>query len=512
MPNEIELKLLIDPQDISRLWRHPLLTAHTRRKLPVQKLLSIYYDTPELTLHTNKIAVRLRRAGKQWIQTVKTEGRVAAGLHERPEWEQRTTENTLNLQMFPDPALQEFFAQEELRQALRPMFTTEFSRSRRLLEWPEGDVIEFSLDRGAIHAGEQTQTICEVELELKSGAPGRLFEVALGLQDVIPLRIENVSKAERGYQLALGISLTPQKATIPTLNPEEAPAAAFVHIAQGCLAHLQANDKGVLSSDDPEFVHQMRVASRRLRSAFSVFSSLIDKESLTPIREELRWLAGELDGARNWDVFMLQTLPAIYAAFPDHDGLRWLAAQSAELRKQANDQARAAVFSLRYQKFLLTFGSWLSTNAWRAQSDVILSSVSESSVIDFAAQVLQKRHKQLKKRGERFATQTPDERHAVRIAAKKLRYAAEFFSSLFPHKRTQRYIGALAALQDILGSMNDAATTVILMQQMTASEHDAAQQQTQGIVLGWVIGRSQSQLTALAATWDKFLARKTFWA
>jgi inorganic triphosphatase YgiF len=168
MPNEIELKLLIDPQDIPRLWRHPLLAARTRRKLPTQKLLSIYYDTPELTLHKNKIAVRLRRVGKRWIQTVKTEGSVVAGLHERPEWEQEIAENTLMLQPLPEPTLQRFFADDTVRKALQPIFTTEFLRSCRMLEWSNGDVIEFSLDRGEIRAGERTQPISEVELEPES--------------------------------------------------------------------------------------------------------------------------------------------------------------------------------------------------------------------------------------------------------------------------------------------------------------------------------------------------------
>jgi inorganic triphosphatase YgiF len=512
MPNEIELKLLIDPRDISRLWRHPLLAAHTRLRLPAQKLLSIYYDTPELTLHKNKIAVRLRRVGRRWIQTVKTEGNVVAGLHERPEWEQETAENTLMLQALPDPTLQQFFADDTVRTALRPVFTTEFSRSRRLLEWPEGDVIEFSLDRGEIRAGERTRSISEVELELKSGAPGRLFELALGLQGSIPLRLENVSKAERGYRLATGATLAPEKAFTPALNPDETLATAFVRIAQSCIAHLQANETGVLYEDDPEFVHQMRVASRRLRSAFSIFADLISKERLIPIREELRWLAGELDGARNWDVFVLQTLPPVCAAFPEHDGLRWLAAQSAEARQQANAQAREAVASARYHKFLLTFGAWLATDAWRAQSNGNSSETLEPFLLDFAARVLQKRHKQLKKRGGRLATQTPDERHAIRIAAKKLRYAAEFFSSLFPRKRTRRYIDALATLQDILGAMNDSATTTTLMQGVATAESDTLQHQAKGVVLGWAAGASHAQLNALETTWSEFGACKTFWS
>jgi len=512
MPNETELKLRIDPRDIPHLWRHPLLAAHTRRKWPTQKLLSIYYDTPELTLHENKIAVRLRRVGKRWIQTVKTEGQVSAGLHERPEWEYETAENTLNFQPLPDPELQDFFSADSLRQTLRPVFTTEFSRARRLLEWPSGETVEFALDRGEIRAGEQSQPLCEIELELKSGAPERLFEFALGLQADLPLQLENVSKAERGYQLATRAALTPEKADAPTLTPDLSASDAFVRIVRSGITHMQANEKGVLHGEDSEFVHQMRVAARRLRSVLTVFSEFISRERAEPIREELRWLAGELDGARNWDVFTEQTLPPILSALSEQTDLGWIVQRSAELRQQANARARTAVASPRYQRFLLTFGAWLATGAWRETTAPLVIGAPELPVLELASRILEKRHKKLKKRGKNLLRLSPEERHAVRIAAKKLRYAAEFFSSLYPRKRTRRYIQALAHLQDILGVMNDAATTRRLLQDLEADAQDATRQQAKGLVLGWVLGGSYTRLSALEQAWNEFADQQEFWS
>ena len=165
MPNETELKLLLDPADIAKLWRHPLLAAHTRQKLRALPLLSTYYDTPDLHLHHNRTALRLRQAGKRWIQTIKTSGLVAAGLHHRPEWEQPVLPDTPQLDDLADPHLRKLFADPQLRMGLRPVFTTRFSRSRRILDWPDGDVVEFSLDRGEIRSGERCLPIVEVELE-----------------------------------------------------------------------------------------------------------------------------------------------------------------------------------------------------------------------------------------------------------------------------------------------------------------------------------------------------------
>ena len=103
------------------------------------------------------------------------------------------------------------------------------------------------------------------------------------------------------------------------------------------------------------------------------------------------------------------------------------------------------------------------------------------------------------------------ERHAVRIAAKKLRYAAEFFSSLYPGKRTRKYIGALAALQDFLGTFNDSATTETLLQEIITAEDMAAHHHPEGVVLGWVQGASHARLAELARTWDAFIEQKPFW-
>ena len=101
MSNEVELKFLI-----------------------AQQLVSVYYDTPAFDLRKNRTALRLRRMGDRWIQTVKTEGKVAGGLHERPEWECETAENTLDFDAIPNPTVREFFADEKIHWALRPVFVT----------------------------------------------------------------------------------------------------------------------------------------------------------------------------------------------------------------------------------------------------------------------------------------------------------------------------------------------------------------------------------------------------
>jgi len=99
----------------------------------------------------------------------------------------------------------------------------------------------------------------------------------------------------------------------------------------------------------------------------------------------------------------------------------------------------------------------------------------------------------------------------VRIAAKKLRYAAEFFSSLYPHKRTRRYIAALAELQEVLGALNDTATTVSLLRGLEASTDEPIREQAKSLALGWSGGVGQTRLKDLEAAWENFVEQEVFW-
>jgi CHAD domain-containing protein len=109
-------------------------------------------------------------------------------------------------------------------------------------------------------------------------------------------------------------------------------------------------------------------------------------------------------------------------------------------------------------------------------------------------------------KGRRHATLNAGERHALRIAAKKLRYAAEFFAGIYPHKRARLYLAALAALQDVLGALNDAAVTQRLLTELPAPRGQAA-----GIVSRWTACSSQVSLQQFHQAWRNFTRQKVFW-
>ena len=146
-----------------------------------------------------QIALRLRLVGGYWIQTVKGGGKVEEGLHQRSEWEVPVTGGILDLDKLSASPWHNFFT-PDIQGRLIPIFVTDFWRTIWLMELPNC-LIELALDEGEIQAKNKQVPICEVELELKSGAPESLFDLARELRKSIVLQPEDRSKADRGYML-----------------------------------------------------------------------------------------------------------------------------------------------------------------------------------------------------------------------------------------------------------------------------------------------------------------------
>ena len=194
---EIELKLALQPRHAARIRRHPLLSSG---KPQHHALLSIYFDTPKFDLMRRGIALRVRRIGKQWIQTLKAEAQSVGALTSRPEWEAAVAHGDRpDFSVLPQVALDLLSGIKHKRVA--PVFTTEFRRTAWQIAI-HGAQAEVALDSGKIFAAGLSRDICEVEIELKSGPAEFLFDIATQLLQAAPLHVEPRSKAERGYILS----------------------------------------------------------------------------------------------------------------------------------------------------------------------------------------------------------------------------------------------------------------------------------------------------------------------
>lgn len=509
MATEIELKLALAPEDASRLARSPVLSAATRSRPRTRSVYSVYYDTPELDLARRGMALRLRKVGRRWIQTLKTAGETGAGLHARGEYEAPAAAQLLNFTALAATPAAELFAAPDFRARLHPAFVTRFRRSARQVEIYPGEEAELAVDRGSIAAGDREVPICEVEIELRQGAPEHLFDFAQLLLKDVDLRLDNVSKAERGYALIAPRAAAPVKAAAPDLDPGMSVPAALGSVVTSCVRHLQANEAGVCTSDDVEYVHQARVAIRRLRSAFSVFRPVVPKAEVAELLADLRGLGNALGGARDWDVFVTETLPATEAAFPNDASLAVLRDCADARRALARAQASAAVAARSYTELLLEVGSQVAAMPWRQALDDRAREAEAMALPEFAAWVLSRQARRVRRHAKGLASQPPETLHLLRIEIKKLRYAVEFLQSLYPRRAVRHYLGSLAELQEILGRLNDAAVTDRLIASLAPLGPDAAH--GAGMVQGWTRARAQAGLEHLRHAWAAFEQARRFW-
>ena len=230
--------------------------------------------------------------------------------------------------------------------------------------------------------------------------------------------------------------------------------AALQKIGRSCLAQLLRNEPAVLAAQ-PEGVHQMRVAVRRLRSAISSLKRILPQEDLQCVTDELRWLGSTLGPARNLDVFASELLPTARTGLHEEPGWDDLGAALDRLRAVAYNQIREAILSQRYTAGMLRLLRWFEGSGWRRRSASDELDPMTSPIGGIAPDVLDRRRRNVRQRGKGFGNLAPPERHKLRIAVKKLRYTVELFGGLFDNGGLERFVGRLKRLQSDLGYAND---------------------------------------------------------
>ena len=505
--SEIELKLAIHPGDAAAFRKLPLL-CETDVDGPVRrKVVNVYFDTPGLELKRHGMALRLRKTGGKWLQTLKTAGSATGGLHQRGEWQHMMGACELDLALFRDTPLAALPDCKELHLALKPVFTTEFQRTTWRVETSPGQRVEVALDQGVIRCGASTSAISEVEIELLEGSAATVFDVALNLATRIVLTPEILSKAERGYRLFQPGPLTVRRAGTTELKRKWSPQQALQPIVATCLEHFMGNVEGALTSDAPEYIHQLRVALRRLRSALRTFKP----PNAETIDAEVKWLAGTFGDTRDWDVLLMETLPALLEGFGDSALTTKLTAAGNQRQAEARRSARAALTSSRATLLILAVGRMASVvgepiqPAADASDDGTPADNLAMTLSHFASKRIRKGHRRLLGDSTFLGELSPEARHQVRIDAKRLRYAVDFFSSLFNETRGERYATILGRIQDQLGGINDAAVAMKHIESLEPPERfiDFAR--------GWFVAQTQAKLAGMGRHFVDLKKAKRFW-
>ncbi len=498
---EIELKLILDADAISALQKHALIKKLAKSPPVTLQHQAVYYDTPDNVLWDCQMSLRVRKAGDEWVQTLKSDS-VAGALNHRHEWETPLLSPHLDLYALRNVIdrkgpWRKLISEPSVANALIPIFNTEVKRTRWDLVTPDGDEIELVLDQGRINFEERSQVVREIELELKSGSPLKLVEIALSLLDDIPMRFGYETKSERGYRMTTERGYSAVKAVPLKLSPKLNIDQAFVEIVENCLSHIQTNHSAVASSEDINSLHQMRVGLRRLKSALKMFNSVIKLPD--DLQADLEWLGDQLGEARDWDVLATSTLLKIDADDPAIDTIRAAAAEKAKVKHQT---ASAALNSTRYAQFLLRMLQWIGVRAWRDSSNQKAHKNLNQGLKRFSTKLLGSDRRRLSKRGDALEDADPHQRHQVRIAAKKVRYDTEFFQSLYPEKETKPYIRGLSKVQDELGWLNDIAVGQGLLTELQSENKDLAS--AAEYVRGYLSAREIEGRKEAEKLWKKF--------
>ena len=446
-PVEAEIKLAASPAMLEQLRTHPMLVGADH----ATTLVTTYFDSTDGRLRRAGVALRIRDGAKGREQTMKLVSPGGSSVR-RGEWNVATASDVPEPRGFPAKARTALVRLLD-GAALEPVATTRIERTTRCLHHG-GSAIEIAFDLGTIEVGEREARVCELELELVEGRFADILALTLQLPLGPELSWSVNSKAERCHALAFDSRPAAALARPLKLTPGMDVAQGYHAIAWNCLDQLLANYPLVVASGDPESLHQSRVAIRRLRAAFSLFGDVVDDETSPILRAELKAVAKGLSPARGLQVLLSHIDPA---ARSGKHTISELQGHLGTRRDAAMQSAQALLAAGSFQRLLFEIAGWIEDGERHARKG---DTGGNQPLASFAARVLSRLRRKLRVR-DSLADMPDAAQHRLRIDAKKLRYAGEFFAPLFLDKASVKHRRAFARtlerLQNSLGELNDLA-------------------------------------------------------
>lgn len=365
METEIELKFFVSP-DFSEV----LLSKISELKVlqhSCRELGNTYFDSPDNWLRQHDIGLRIRRFDEVYVQTVKTSGRVVAGLHQRPEYNAEHSSNDPDLSLHPADIWPEGRSVETLQTQLMPLFATNFTREQWLVGMADGSQIEIAFDQGVVQAGANQAPICEVELELKSGQTDALFVLARHLSDQGGMRLGNLSKAARGYRLAAyyaGDEVQPLS-LVNTRN-DDSVESCFIRSLEHALSHWHYHEQIYTEQDSIPALHEISHAISFIRQLLTVYGGIVPRRASAILRQELKWLEGELAWLKQYD-YLEDLLKDKGYALRKLEARKFLVSELKQRQEELpqREESLKLLESARYTGLLLDLSRWILTRGWQ---------------------------------------------------------------------------------------------------------------------------------------------------
>ena len=487
---EAELKVAVDAAGASRLARLSALPGLSVAAKGDKRLVSTYFDTPDLSLRARGISLRLRRSGRSGEQTVKFSGSFSLGLAERPEFNVPYAGRVPDLARLPDEAAAELAKLVDGR-PLVPLFSMRVTRRRWEIATPGGDRVEMALDRGTATAGSRRADIREVEFELLSGDRRALFEVARPALAGVAFHFSTEAKSDLGYALLegeIGAAL-PTTAIDAKLDDDMSVEMALQLVLRSCASQISANVAALRVGDDPEGAHQLRVGLRRLRTALKIFAPVIAPGAAEPLAAEAQRLATDVAATRDMDVLIDELVTPLDGG----DDMAALIALLEKRRKAARTHLASVLADRATGDFLIDLLAFTEARGWLSTDDVGQSVDLAAPVTPFAERLVARLRRKVEKLGRDPEALSPDERHELRKRFKRLRYAYDFFEPLMPKAVRRKLLPRVKAAQNVLGVLNDIHMAHLLLDDLHAVGPKAgAVERAIGYCLGWHSARAKA--------------------
>jgi len=505
--SEIELKFGVPEEAVVAIER--ALRRYGGRS---HSIASHYWDSADRRLAEAGISLRLRKSAGRWEQTVKATGpnpaeRLEETVARHGRWEAPgpSPELLMHAGTPADPLLVSALARpgDTAPAPLLPVFSSVIKRLALEIE-VGGARVEIDFDRGAIHAGDRSLPVVEVEAELKQGDAAALIDVARAGVDAHGLWLSTASKAARGDRLA-GRADAPRavKSRRAKLDDDASGSEIFRAVIRSCLDQVLANASVIADGElDDEAIHQLRVGLRRMRTAW---------------RELASW-RGAL--APTWEAPAAELFRAL-GAYRDRQTVaasmqqRLAAAGSPEpvLRPPGtppDSDPVALVRAASFQHALLDVIAFLLAPASAAAPANDLPGGGTEAAVEPPHHVigahLDKLHSRLKRSARRFDELDELERHGVRKRLKRLRYLSELVAPLYRDGRVGRFLEQLEPAQDELGHYMDLVVALRLAHELIDAGDARA-----WFNVGWLKAQLPRAIARCAKALRRVAAARPFW-
>lgn len=448
------------------------------------RLQALYVDTPDRRLAAAGLALRLRKEGACWVQTLKGPG---DGLMHRLEHEvvlpRSRTVPTIDLALHAGSALGSLLARAlgDSGSMLGVVFSTDIRRTQRSIRLVGGTVVELAFDEGEIRAGDARLAVCELAFELNRGTPSAVPALASRWVARHGLWLDVRSKAERGERLARGLSTSAAaKFSPPALHPAMSGDQALRAMLGAALNQVLANASELAGNGGSvEHLHQCRVGLRRLRCVLRDFAALAGEPvpaDFADWSERLAQLFDRLGSARDQDAMCETLLPALQAAGAPHFEF---------LPESAGSEEPGAMLREAGCNRL-----WLDMLVWLNAPPLQEGVASAPPLVATARATLRRLQRQVATRGARFASLDEVAQHRVRKRLKRLRYGLDACAALFARKAMQRRLAVLSPAQDALGNYNNLLVARALFESRLAGHPQA------WFALGWLAAQREGAVRA----------------